>query len=479
MNSDSASESQDPRTDDVPQADLYEQHNPQRQSAMPMMVVLFYIAGIRRNAKHGKTDVRIHVGQRQPLKAAGKGDIRMKRYMEHRKNQNRAGKIMAALMGSMLFGVSCTGSISLAQEKTMEADFAGVFQVDTEIISVGDYVTYEYPVLTGVDGFDQSIIDAINSHFFTEAEESAQAQAEDFEYTKEELMEYNPEVADSLSYEVTCESVLMDKETFSVMQFCYVYSGGAHGYSWPFGTSFNLRTGEEMTMGELLGCDEAVAREAVVEAYRREIIGQVENITEDTIRESFDEMEFWLEEDGLHVNLAPYIVASYAAGQQHAVVTPEILENVISGAVSGQNGAQNALPGNDTQGNTGNMATVSVINGIEASASDFIFPYSSSVLLTDEDLKKLEGVSVEEEHYKSQLAINEILARYGYVFNPDQGGSAKEAYDQFEGLLWYEEAKAYCPSASANEMLYTYINSTELENIEIICEWQKAHNCYY
>ena len=122
---------------------------------------------------------------------------------------------------------------------------------------------------------------------------------------------------------------------------------------------------------------------------------------------------------------------------------------------------------------------ITVVNGIQAPASDFIFPYSSTQTLTDSDLTKLEGSSVEEEHYKSQLAINEILARYGYVFHPENGGASKEAYDQFNGKSWYEQAKPYCPSDSANDMLYTYISSTELNNIDIICEWQKVHNCYY
>ena len=91
----------------------------------------------------------------------------------------------------------------------------------------------------------------------------------------------------------------------------------------------------------------------------------------------------------------------------------------------------------------------------------------------------LDAETVEERHYRSQLAINEILARYGYTFSPEQGGAAKEAYDQFEGKEWYEQAKPYCPSSSANDMLYTYISDTELQNVDLICEWQKQNGCYY
>ena len=191
-------------------------------------------------------------------------------------------------------------------------------------------------------------------------------------------------------------------------------------------------------------------------------------------------MEYWMEEDGMHVVIGAYGIAPYVAGPQSALVTPEIFAAVLEGTQSGTaDTGLDSILGADTVSTAGDNETIPIINGILADASDFIFPYSSTQMLTDADLTKLEGASVEEEHYNSQLAINEILVRYGYAFDPEQGGSAKEAYDRFEGLAWYEAAKPYCPSASASEMLYTYINSTELANIDIICEWQKAHDCYY
>ena len=237
-------------------------------------------------------------------------------------------------------------------------------------------------------------------------------------------------------------------------------------------------------MGDLLGCDEKAAKEAVVAAYRKNIIGQVENITEESIRGAFDIMEYWMAQDGMHVSIPTYGVASYAAGPQEVTVTAA---DVTGGSEdgSGQNGEQ-APTGEDSDSDhngeqppADSGETITVIAGIQADAADFIFPYSSERALTDADLVNLEGSSVEEEHYRSQLAINEILARYGYVFHPEYGGSSEEAYDQFNGKAWYEAAKPYCPSTSANDMLYTYITDLELSNINVICEWQKAHNCYY
>lgn len=402
-------------------------------------------------------------------------------------------KIRSVFLSSVCtaaFVFAPVGLRAYAQESVQTA-FAGVFQAETQTETCGDFVKYEYPVLRGIDAFDQAVVDSINSHFREEAVSIARSEAENLEASRQEILEYNLDAANSLAYEVTCDSIYLDSGIFSVMQFHYTYSGGAHGYSFPVGTSFDLSTGEELSMAELLGCDEATAQEAVVEAYREHIIGQVENITEESIRDSFDIMEYWKTADGMYVNIAPYNVASYAAGQQQALVTPEIVSRVSGGASA--DGQDSVSAGSSTDGRSsvsvnGSTAgeaasasgeSITVIGGIQAPASDFIFPHSSTSLLTDDDLVKLQAETVEERHYLSQLAINEILARYGYAFSEAQGGAAKEAYDQFEGKEWYEQAKPYCPSASANEMLYTYISDTELENVDIICEWQKENGCYY
>lgn len=371
-----------------------------------------------------------------------------------------------------------TGSSGAEDAGAGQAAFAGVFQAETQTEASGDFVKFEYPVLRGIDGFDQDIVDGINRHFREEAASTVQTEAANLEEIRQEMLEFNSEAANSLAYEVTCDSVYLDGGIFSVMQFHYTYSGGAHGYSFPIGTSFDLRTGEELSMGDLLGCDEATAQEAVVEAYREHIIGQVENITEESIRDSFDLMEYWKTAEGMYVNISPYNIASYAAGQQQALVTPEILSRVSGGKGAGE-GSVSSDDSTDGQTAAASGGSITVTGGIQAPASDFIFPHSSTALLTDADLAKLQAETVEERHYRSQLAINEILARYGYVFSEAQGGAAKEAYDQFEGKDWYEQAKQYCPSTSANEMLYTYISATELENVEIICEWQKENGCYY
>ncbi len=347
-------------------------------------------------------------------------------------------------------------------------------------------VTVEYPVLETVSGVSDEILQTVNTYFYTEAIADGDEQAAYASQDREALMDYQPDLVDSVTYETTVDNVYLVGTVYSVKQFSYTYTGGAHGYSMPFGTSFDLTTGQQMTMGQLLGCDESTAEEAVVEAYRQEIIGQVENISEESIRSNFgtETMDFWMETDGMHVNIPPYVIASYAAGQQEAVVTPEILQSVQQGTSPGWeslgDGSLDTVGGDGAQGSAAaGQETVTVIGGISAPASDFIFPFSSQRLITDSDLTVLQADTVEERHYKSQLAINEILARYGYVFDPSLGGSALEAYQKFEGKDWYEAAKPYCPSTSSTEMLYTYITELELENVDIICQWQQENGCYY
>ena len=399
--------------------------------------------------------------------------------------------VSALLLSSAGMAAGMSGySVQAEEEKDtfdtniyIETDESGIssYTATTKKIE-GEYTSVEYPVLQMADGSSSAVIDGINRTFQQDAQMKQSEQEASIKEQYDEIAEYNPDV--QMTYDVDCAQIYISGSVYSVLLYDYSYLGGAHGYGYYVGCNYDLLTGRELTMGDLMGCDEATAKEAVVAAYRKNIIGQVENITEESIRGAFDIMEYWMAQDGMHVSIPAYGVASYAAGPQEVTVTAEDVTGG-SGDGSEQNAEQPPVSGdsgsdyNAEQPPAGSGETITVIAGIQADASDFIFPYSSTQALTDADLVKLEGSSVEEEHDRSQLAINEILARYGYVFHPENGGSSEEAYNQFNGKAWYEAAKPYCPSTSANEMLYTYITELELSNINVICEWQKVHNCYY
>lgn len=213
----------------------------------------------------------------------------------------------------------------MSLEETEVIILSDSWQVQFQTISGGDYVSVEIPVLVQMNNEQvYGYVDEVNRKFLEEANASVETEEASMEETYNWILENgNPELAENICYETVCESVYLLGSAYSVMQSHYTYSGGAHPYSWVTGVTYDLNTGEEMTMGEILGCDEETAREAVVLAYWDEIIGQVEYITEESIRENFDAMEYWFDEEGMRVSLAPYIVASYAAGPQDVLVTQE------------------------------------------------------------------------------------------------------------------------------------------------------------
>lgn len=288
------------------------------------------------------------------------------------KAQSIAGKT-ALCLASALFLSSvpmgagiCEVPVQAEEEKDtfdtniyIEADESGSspYTATTRKIN-GIYTSVEYPVLQMADGSSLAVIDGINLTFQKDAEKKQSEQESSIKEQYDEIAEYNPDV--QLIYDVDCAQIYISGSVYSVLLYDYSYLGGAHGYGYQVGCNYDLQTGKELTMGDLLGCDEKAAEEAVVAAYRKNIIGQVENITEDSIRGAFDIMEYWMAQDGMHVSIPAYGVASYAAGPQEVTVTAA---DVTGGAGDGseQNAEQPPVSGDsgsDTMQNSRRQTAV-------------------------------------------------------------------------------------------------------------------------
>lgn len=85
----------------------------------------------------------------------------------------------------------------------------------------------------------------------------------------------------------------------------------------------------------------------------------------------------------------------------------------------------------------------------EEAKGTFLFP-SDSVLITDEELEKLDDKKIE-------LIKNEIYARHGYIFT----NQALKKY--FESFSWYKPNDDYSPKL---------LNQTEKANLKIIKKFQ-------
>lgn len=236
-------------------------------------------------------------------------------------------KKVAFISLSMLMAVNTMSVYAVEETEVQETCFklSDSYEVCLQVLEGEGNITVEYPQLFLTEkGTAYEYAEMINQKFLEAAEASVEAEELSIEENRIWLLEAGmSEAVEHLCFETTCESMYLLGSAYSVMQSHYTNTGGIHPYSWVTGVTYDLNTGEEMTMGEILGCSEKVAAEAVVLAYKENIIDQVEEITEQSIRESFDAMEYWFDEEGMRVNLAPYVVASYAAGPQEVLVTQD------------------------------------------------------------------------------------------------------------------------------------------------------------
>lgn len=170
------------------------------------------------------------------------------------------------------------------------------------------HVDERYPGAEAINAYMQSVMDENIRYAWEGAEESAQIR-EDYEA-------YAPS-AYSLSsnvYEIT----YVDEVYLSYCQGDYIYWGGAHGMPDRTGYTFDLQTGECLTLSDVVGNSEEELKE-IVGSYYEELIRQdPENYWEDSlsyIKEDTDyETKFYLTPEGIRFFRMPYEIASYAYG---------------------------------------------------------------------------------------------------------------------------------------------------------------------
>ncbi|MBQ6468425.1 MAG: hypothetical protein IJJ50_00030 [Lachnospiraceae bacterium] len=121
--------------------------------------------------------------------------------------------------------------------------------------------------------------------------------------------------------------------------------------------------------------------------------------------------------------------------------------------------------------------TITIYGGIEAPASDFLFPYSSTQVLTDSDLQYLLNLSAHDMHFEAQLGISEIYARYGYTFKKNKATS-DYVRARIEGKDWYQQVQAINPSQDQETLRWQYFNDTERKNVQILLDFQNTYDHY-
>lgn len=120
------------------------------------------------------------------------------------------------------------------------------------------------------------------------------------------------------------------------------------------------------------------------------------------------------------------------------------------------------------------IPTIVLYCGERAPVTDFIFPYSSSALLTWDDLNSMYDSSPKTRKMNCQMAINEIFARYGFSFRKNTE-TAEAARTKFGEKEWYRKAQAECPSNDQDILREKYFNKYENDNIDKLLEWEAEY----
>ena len=116
--------------------------------------------------------------------------------------------------------------------------------------------------------------------------------------------------------------------------------------------------------------------------------------------------------------------------------------------------------------------TMTIYCGIEVPVSEFLFPDNSSRKYTKEEFYSLFSGNARERYFKSQIFIDEIFARYGYRFTPGKKAPGTAMDAKYRDKSWYQTAVAFAPSQNMDTIMFQYLNSTELYNVNLVNEWQ-------
>jgi len=149
-------------------------------------------------------------------------------------------------------------------------------------------------------------------------------------------------------------------------------------------------------------------------------------------------------------------------------------------------GGDNTIPITSTPRMTENVAItpteeawVVIYGNINAPASDFLFPESRDEYLTPGRLNEVLASDNQMTRIRrSQMAINEMLARYGYEFKKQNSRTADDAREKFCEKDWYQHVKGIFPS-DIQKLYDLYFTEIERENFDALIEWQKMNDADY
>ncbi len=167
--------------------------------------------------------------------------------------------------------------------------------------------------------------DKINRYLSEEQNKNREYENENIEWMEELLKEDEESFGIHYSYSSkVSEIAYFDEHYLSFCQQEYDYMGGAHGMPLWIGMTFDLQSGQRLTLEDVIGNSEEELKEIVTEYFAEYIGRNPEYFWADaieTVKEEADfDLSFYLTEDGIKFYFPPYALACYAAGFQEVTI---------------------------------------------------------------------------------------------------------------------------------------------------------------
>lgn len=173
--------------------------------------------------------------------------------------------------------------------------------------------TYQKPVLNG----SSTSIKKINTFYTTAQNKFFQDYKKQTTKTFSQEEDFIKEMGTPYSDALTADITYNKNGVISIMQTGYFYSGGAHGMPYRISHTFDLNTGKELKLTDIMKGSKTQIKNKIVDAFQKKLNnfeGAFDNAMT-TVKKSADtNSPFYLQKNKITFYYGPYDLAPYAAG---------------------------------------------------------------------------------------------------------------------------------------------------------------------
>ena len=232
--------------------------------------------------------------------------------------------ILCCLLTATLF---CSCGKQQPHLETVEVTMEEIAQnVETEDGILLMTVKAKYPVLTA--DVESELIPEFNQLFQERAEQYVQGVLATYlqEGAEDNIIQRYLQLGDKFQpygFEFSAETTYQQNGIISFLWSQYSYLGGAHPYTAYDGETYDLNTGEPLSLGDLLEMKDDKAYAMVEQRYQGVLQAHPDDFFPEAsqfVSEHIQEIEYYLDADGVNVFFQVYDVAPYAAGRIDIII---------------------------------------------------------------------------------------------------------------------------------------------------------------